>query len=79
MIFSFQELLACENQTSSVQVWKMVGPVMVKVDLPSALSNVEKRLEWIEEEIKSTQIAIDENEKCIYEVRQKVVELRQRA
>ncbi|GAA5829474.1 hypothetical protein JCM3766R1_001110 [Sporobolomyces carnicolor] len=42
--------LAPENQ-----VYKLIGPILMKQDQDEAKHNVEKRLEWIEGEIKRTE------------------------
>mmetsp|Transcript_17804 Transcript_17804/g.17882 ORF Transcript_17804/g.17882 Transcript_17804/m.17882 type:complete len:129 (+) Transcript_17804:98-484(+) len=45
--------------TEKSQVYKLVGPVLMTVDLEESKSNVEKRLEFIEGEIKKIDIQLD--------------------
>ncbi|GAA5998789.1 hypothetical protein JCM5350_002964 [Sporobolomyces pararoseus] len=41
--------------TPENQVYKLIGPILMKQDQDEAKHNVEKRLEWIEGEIKRTE------------------------
>ncbi|GAA5913968.1 uncharacterized protein JCM6883_000136 [Sporobolomyces salmoneus] len=43
------------NLTPENQVYKLIGPILMKQDQDEAKHNVEKRLEWIEGEIKRTE------------------------
>jgi len=56
----------------SANVYKMVGPVLMKNDLDDAKQTVEKRLEFITGELKKTEKSIEEKEKKSAEVAEKV-------
>lgn len=58
---------------SDSKVYKLMGPVLVRQDLEEARSTVEKRLEFIESEIKRVEASIaDVGKKCV-EQRDKVM------
>lgn len=44
------------------KIYKMVGPVIVNVDFLEAKSNVEKRIQFIEKELKKIEINLKENQ-----------------
>lgn len=59
---SLRQLSAQKNENEGVKkeftgleedgvIWKLVGPVMVRQDREEAMANVDKRLEYISEEI----------------------------
>ena len=40
-----------DEEEGEAAVWKLVGPVLVKVDVDEARSNVASRLKWFKEEM----------------------------
>ncbi|KAF0972407.1 hypothetical protein FDP41_009310 [Naegleria fowleri] len=48
------------DESSGVEVYKLIGPVLVKQDFSEAKSNVDKRLEFIKKEVENTDKKIEE-------------------
>ncbi|ODQ56438.1 Prefoldin [Saitoella complicata NRRL Y-17804] len=44
----------------SAKIYKLIGPVLVKQDKPEAVTNIDKRLEFIEAEIKRVEEKLKE-------------------
>ena len=59
-------------------VYKLIGPVLVSQDASDAKMIVEKRLEYINGEIKRTDLTIDDFDKKEEEERQKIIDLQRR-
>uniref|UniRef100_A0A061R780 Prefoldin beta subunit n=1 Tax=Tetraselmis sp. GSL018 TaxID=582737 RepID=A0A061R780_9CHLO len=59
-------------------VYKMVGPVMVKQDLVEAKSNVGKRLEYIEGEIKRLENCLNSLEKKQNEKQKEIMKIQEK-
>ncbi|CAO4361421.1 unnamed protein product [Caenorhabditis nigoni] len=57
------------------KVYKLMGPVLVRQDLEEARSTVEKRLEFIESEIKRVEASITDVNKKSIEQRDKVMNM----
>ncbi|PIC51135.1 hypothetical protein B9Z55_001771 [Caenorhabditis nigoni] len=60
---------------SDSKVYKLMGPVLVRQDLEEARSTVEKRLEFIESEIKRVEASITDVNKKSIEQRDKVMNM----
>lgn len=54
------------------KIYKLIGPVLVPQDRPEANSNVEKRLEFIQSEIKRVDDLINTSQKKLEEKRNEV-------
>eukprot|EP00286_Rhodomonas_abbreviata_P008268 CAMPEP_0181319002 /NCGR_PEP_ID=MMETSP1101-20121128/17323_1 /TAXON_ID=46948 /ORGANISM="Rhodomonas abbreviata, Strain Caron Lab Isolate" /LENGTH=124 /DNA_ID=CAMNT_0023426541 /DNA_START=70 /DNA_END=444 /DNA_ORIENTATION=+ len=88
---AFSKLLAQQNENgmvlselklldeSSAKVYKLVGPVLLNQDLDEAKSNVEKRLQYIGDEMKRTQNHINDLEKRMEEKKAKIIQIQQQA
>ncbi|KAG2389130.1 hypothetical protein C9374_014530 [Naegleria lovaniensis] len=48
------------DESSGVEVFKLIGPVLVKQDYSEAKSNVEKRLEFIKKEVENAEKKIED-------------------
>jgi len=58
-------------------VYKLIDKVLLKQDVEDAKVNVDKRIEYITEEIKRVDGRVEETEKDMNERRSKIVELQQ--
>ena len=67
-----QELDLLED---SATVFKLVGPILVKQELGEAKVNVEKRLEFIKNELEKVQNNITEKEEEQVKSREKIIEI----
>jgi prefoldin beta subunit len=54
------------------KIYKLIGPVLVPQDRPEANSNVEKRLEFIQGEVKRVDDLINTSQKKLEEKRNEV-------
>lgn len=54
------------------KIYKLIGPVLVPQDRPEATSNVEKRLEFIQSEVKRVDDLINTSQKKLEEKRNEV-------
>jgi len=72
-----QELDVIENESSSTMtvLYKQVGPVLMKNDLSEARETVEKRLEFISNEIKKTEGLVGKKEKELQVLAVKIQEM----
>ena len=57
------------------KVYKLVGPVLVLQDFVMAKDNVEKRLEYIQKDMKRVDEAISKKSKEAGEIQQKIVKM----
>eukprot|EP00043_Microstomoeca_roanoka_P001303 m.32006 g.32006 ORF g.32006 m.32006 type:complete len:126 (-) comp10744_c0_seq1:449-826(-) len=57
-------------------VYKLMGPALVKQDLPEARTNVAKRLEYIEAEIKRYETLIKENEEAAAKTQENALKIK---
>ncbi len=60
-------------------VYKLVGPVLVKQDLQEARANVDKRIEYIKEELARVDAQTKESEKKMEAQRGVVMQMQQKA
>uniref|UniRef100_A0A6B2LSF8 Prefoldin subunit 6 n=1 Tax=Arcella intermedia TaxID=1963864 RepID=A0A6B2LSF8_9EUKA len=58
-------------------VYKLIGPVLCKQDTEEAKSNVNKRIEYITNEIKRIGVNLGEMDKKLVEKRKKIMEIQQ--
>lgn len=72
--FSFQELEILEP---GAKVLKLVGPVMMSIELNEALQNVTKRLEFIEAEVKKVDSGIEAKQKEQNDLGDEIAKLQQ--
>ena len=49
-----------DETSTGVEVYKLIGPVLVKQDVTEAKSNVDKRLEFIKKELESIDKKVEE-------------------
>mmetsp|Transcript_17236 Transcript_17236/g.26665 ORF Transcript_17236/g.26665 Transcript_17236/m.26665 type:complete len:124 (-) Transcript_17236:111-482(-) len=86
----YSKLLSQQNENSMVlsemkilqdeaKVYKLVGPVLLSQDLEEAKSNVEKRLQYIGDEMKRNQNRISDLESQMEEKKKKVMQLQSQA
>uniref|UniRef100_A0A6T8P8D2 Prefoldin subunit 6 n=2 Tax=Hemiselmis andersenii TaxID=464988 RepID=A0A6T8P8D2_HEMAN len=61
------------------KVYKLIGPVLLNQDLDEAKTNVEKRLQYIGDEIKRTNTHMEELDKKMEEKKAKIMQLQQQA
>eukprot|EP00923_Selenidium_pygospionis_P014536 GHVN01025077.1.p2 GENE.GHVN01025077.1~~GHVN01025077.1.p2 ORF type:complete len:117 (-),score=21.59 GHVN01025077.1:133-483(-) len=52
-----------DNLEADATVYKLVGPVLVREDLPDAKENVKKRIQYIKEELKRVEKSSQEQQK----------------
>ncbi|EFC46227.1 predicted protein, partial [Naegleria gruberi] len=50
-----------DETSDEVEVYKLIGPVLIKQDAAEAKSNVEKRLEFIKKEVENADKKIEES------------------
>eukprot|EP00943_MAST-04B_sp_MAST-4B-sp1_P008956 g8956.t1 len=62
---------------SDSKVYKLVGPVLVLQEFNSAKDNVEKRLEYIQKDMKRVDEAIAKKSKDAGDIQQKVIKMQQ--
>ena len=55
-----QEFDQIDEVSEGVEVFKMIGPVLVKQDVTEAKANVDKRLEFITKELESIDKKVEE-------------------
>mmetsp|Transcript_17835 Transcript_17835/g.45040 ORF Transcript_17835/g.45040 Transcript_17835/m.45040 type:complete len:133 (+) Transcript_17835:67-465(+) len=61
------------------KVYKLIGPVLLNQDLDEAKTNVEKRLQYIGDELKRTNTHMSELDKKMEEKKAKIMQLQQQA
>ncbi|KAF4688952.1 hypothetical protein FOZ60_002201 [Perkinsus olseni] len=59
-------------------IWKLVGPIMVRQDREEAISNVEKRLEFITSDLDKTNDTVKELEEKLQKKSDELEELQQK-
>ena len=62
---------------SDSKVYKLVGPVLVLQEFNSAKDNVEKRLEYIQKDMKRVEDAITNKSKGAGDLQQKIIKMQQ--
>ncbi|KAI5961903.1 YKE2 [Candida pseudojiufengensis] len=60
----------------STKIYKLIGPILLPQDYTEASSNVTKRIEFIEGEIKRVETKIENEEKTIENIRNEIIKLR---
>jgi prefoldin beta subunit len=68
-----------ETLEADGEVFKLVGPVLIKQELGNAKENVEKRMEYINGEIERYTKQIEETEKTVEEKKAAVLKLQKQA
>lgn len=72
------ELLQLKNKKESDRkVFKLTGGVLLPVEYDEALSNVNKRLDYINNEIKNCEASIKKEEDNLKEIQKKIQKMRQ--
>ncbi|KAL6928235.1 hypothetical protein ACO0SA_002967 [Hanseniaspora valbyensis] len=72
------ELLQLKNKKESDRkVFKLTGGVLLPVEYDEALSNVNKRLDYINNEIKNCEASIKKEEENLKEIQKKIQKMRQ--
>lgn len=72
------ELLQLKNkQASDRKVFKLTGGVLLPVEYDEAVSNVDKRLDYINNEIKTCDLSIKNEEEKLKEIQKKIQKMRQ--
>ncbi|CAM9192272.1 unnamed protein product [Heterosigma akashiwo] len=88
LMFKRQQFYSSANENGMVaqeldlladdaQVFKMLGPVLIKQDLAEAKDNVTKRLDFIQDQMKNCQEAIEGKQKQQAEVVEKIQKMQQ--
>ncbi|CAM9222068.1 unnamed protein product, partial [Chrysoparadoxa australica] len=63
--------------SETTPVYKLIGPVLMKQDLPDAKQNVDKRIEMIQREMEKLEKQINEKEELHTEARKKIMAMQQ--
>jgi prefoldin beta subunit len=71
-------LLELKELGEDAEVFKMTGPVLLPQDKVEAVANVEKRLEFIQTELKRVEQRFQETQQAAMQQRQKVMILQQK-
>ncbi|KAL6449739.1 YKE2 Prefoldin subunit 6 [Candida maltosa Xu316] len=66
-----------ENLNEDSKIYKLTGPVLLPQDYNDAKMNVNKRIEFIENEIKRVEGKIESEEKDMEDIRSKLMAVRQ--
>ena len=66
-----------DETSDEVEVYKLIGPVLIKQDAAEAKSNVEKRLEFIKKEVENADKKIEESLKKKESLEKSMVEISQ--
>lgn len=68
-----------EKLDSGSTIYKLVGPALMRQDYAEAKMNVDKRIEFIQNEIKRVDDKMETHQKHMEETRSKLIQLRQAA
>ncbi|KAI5957298.1 YKE2 [Candida jiufengensis] len=76
----YQENKIVNEEFSSLsedsKIYKLIGPILLPQDFLDASSNVSKRIEFIENEIKRVENKIETEEKSMEDIRNEIIKLR---
>lgn len=67
-----------EHMDENTKIYKMMGPALMPQDYSEAKSNVEKRMEYIQGEIKRAEEKLEQAQKDMETKRNKLLEIREK-